>query len=339
MSRFDLAGNPLPDADVPVPPPAPEPPLPAGQPWATVPQPPPVSYLPPEDAVGSFDEVPPAIAHLKWNWGAFFLPPLWCASNGYRVVGYLYDLLILLLVLSPFLYGPVYGGRIFWGLAIVMFDIGLYLGKKGNEIAWRNRAFVSSADFFSVQRGWMIAGFAVALPLDLLLFGWMSSLTLQELHRQQAQQAQQERVVPARRAVNPSPAPLTYQPSYLPAPPSPVVIMRGSNPGGNRMDSQAPPMDVQSPAPTVLSQPTAPGNTQNSPATNPQSAAVPSAGGPPSEATGATGGATLPPSPAAPPTMAPVASGQIPAPPPVAIPPAGQPSVVPPPPAGAAPGQ
>ena len=229
MSRFDLAGNPLPDAEVPAPPPAPEPPLPAGQPWAAVSPPPPVYPLPLEDAVGSFDEVPPEIARLKWNWGAFFLPPLWCASNGYRVVGYLYDLLLLLLVLSPFLYGPVYGGRIFWVLAFVMFDIGLYLGKKGNEIAWRNRAFVSPAEFFSVQRGWMIAGFAVALPLDLLLFGWMASLTQQELHRQG--QAQEEQVIPAHRAVNPSPAPLTYQPSYQPAAPNPVVIMRGNDVG------------------------------------------------------------------------------------------------------------
>ena len=335
MSRFDLAGNPLPDADDPVPPPAPEPPLPAGQPWATVPPPPPVYHPPPEDAVGSFDEVPPEIARLKWNWGAFFLPPLWCASNGYRVVGYLYDLLILLLVLSPFLYGPVYGGRIFWGLAFVMFDIGLYLGKKGNEIAWRNRAFVSPAEFFSVQRGWMIAGLAVALPLDLLLFGWMASLTQQELHRQQAQQAQQEQVVPARRAVNPSPAPLTYQPSYQPTSPNPVVIMRGNESDGNGQANTNSPVYVQSPSPTVLPQPAASGDVQNSPAPNPQDATTPTAGGATGEAP--TGSSTSPSSPAAPPTMAPAVPGQSQAPPTVAAPPAGQPSAAPP--VGVAPGQ
>ena len=334
MSRFDLAGNPLPDADVPAPSPGPAHPVQTGQPWGTVSPPPPPAYSPtPMDTLGpSSEDVPPEIARLKWNWGAFFLPPFWCASNGYRPLGYLYDLLAVFLVLSPFLYGPVYGRLIFWGLAFVMFDIGMYLGTKGNGIAWRNRVFNGPEDFFSVQRGWMIAGLAVALPLDLLLFGWMASVTQQEMHRRQAQQGQ---TVPAPRAVTPAPTTPAYQPAYLPPPSDPVVIMRGTTPGGNGQGDANSPSYTQSPSPTVLSPPAAAGDAHSAPAPNPQYVPTPTAGGASGGASaGSSGG---PSSTVAPPTMAPAVSGQSQAPPTVAAPPAGQPSAAPP--IGIAPGQ
>jgi serine/threonine protein kinase len=89
-----------------------------------------------------------------WNWGAFLLPGLWCLTN------------------------HVWIGLLSWlDLSVITFGMtsavmGVILGAKGNEWAWKSRRWSSVAAFKAHQRAWAIAAFiiwGVILLLVLLL--------------------------------------------------------------------------------------------------------------------------------------------------------------------------
>lgn len=75
-----------------------------------------------------------------WNWGAFLLTPFWGLSHNYWIA------LIFFLSFIPFI-GFVVGP--------IGFGLSIYLGVKGNEIAWQKRKFKSIEDFKTVQKIWM----------------------------------------------------------------------------------------------------------------------------------------------------------------------------------------
>lgn len=90
---------------------------------------------------GLFDpsiEIPDEIK--GWNWGAFFLASFWPLTNN---VG------IGLLAWIPYL------GSI----------MGVVLGAKGNEWAWKSRKWRSIEHFKAHQRGWAIAGLFIGIPM------------------------------------------------------------------------------------------------------------------------------------------------------------------------------
>jgi hypothetical protein len=66
----------------------------------------------------------------KWNWGAFLLAPFWTLAN--RLDGWTY------LTLIPGLNIPVI----------------IYLGIKGNKIAFNKAKSISVDDFMAIQRHW-----------------------------------------------------------------------------------------------------------------------------------------------------------------------------------------
>ena len=91
-----------------------------------------------------------------WNWGAFFLPGLWCVPN--RVWIGLAAWTDVSVITLPFTMGMT------WPMMAVI------LGVKGNEWAWKSRRWKSVKQFKRHQRLWAIAGFfLVALCLLLLV--------------------------------------------------------------------------------------------------------------------------------------------------------------------------
>ncbi len=111
---------------------------------------------------GMKGEVPPEIARLKWNWGAFCLPFLWSLSHklawGWAVLA------ITFASRLPGLLGGLF--------ALVYFAFAIYLGLKGHTLAWQNRRFPGGeAQYFTVQRkwlGWGIFILILSLPAGLL---------------------------------------------------------------------------------------------------------------------------------------------------------------------------
>ncbi|BDI33567.1 hypothetical protein CCAX7_56180 [Capsulimonas corticalis] len=240
--------------------------------------------------------VPPEVAALRWNWGAFFLPPMWCASHGVPTLGYIYDLIAILFLLSPFVFGPTYALLVFFSTAFLMFGIGIYLGARGNEIAWRNRAFDNGVDgFFLVQKGWLISSFAIALPIYVILLGAFGYQVVRASRQQQelvnralaSQNAPQPQQVPASEAPRP-----VFQPSGQPTqtiiygrPPGEYnreTFNRGGFPGG--MNTRSPIVIIQrvpgAPAASPATPPGAAPADPNAAAAQSQSPASPYSGQP-----------------------------------------------------------
>lgn len=86
-----------------------------------------------------------------WNWGAFLLPGFWCLTN------------------------QVWIGLIAWlDLSLITFGLawpimGIILGIKGNEWAWKSRNWRSVTGFKRHQRAWTVVGFFVLTVILLLV--------------------------------------------------------------------------------------------------------------------------------------------------------------------------
>jgi serine/threonine-protein kinase len=90
-----------------------------------------------------------------WNWGAFFLPGVWCLTNQVWIGLIAWtDLSVISLPLTLGMTWPI--------MAVI-------LGVKGNEWAWKSRRWNSVKDFKRHQRIWAIAGFFVILAILILL--------------------------------------------------------------------------------------------------------------------------------------------------------------------------
>jgi len=189
--QYDLAGNPVPSA-------APRaaayaPPTPLGYSAGTVASwPPPVGGLAPggsRNTSGEAGEVPPEIARLTWNWGAFFFPVMWCRKHGLameaNVLRYSFLALIVLRMalhgISPTAFvvlGALYGA----GYSVAR----LYLALKGHQMGWRSRHFPGGvAEYFQVQKAWMWWGFGISaawtvvLPVVIFLGALGAGLSMQ----------------------------------------------------------------------------------------------------------------------------------------------------------------
>lgn len=83
-----------------------------------------------------------------WNWGAFLLTWIWGVSH--RVW-------ISLLALIP-------------GVNLIM---AVYLGIKGNELAWQRNRYFSIHEFFQIQKLWIRWSLAIYLIACAFLFAWL----------------------------------------------------------------------------------------------------------------------------------------------------------------------
>jgi hypothetical protein len=94
--------------------------------------------------------IPPEIA-TGFNWGAFLMNWIWGIGHSVWIA--------LVALVAGFI--PVIGGLVSLGMCV-------YLGMKGNELAWRNRRFESVEQFQAVQKAWMKWGL-ILLGVSILL--------------------------------------------------------------------------------------------------------------------------------------------------------------------------
>ena len=115
---------------------------------------------------------PLEIAELHWNWGAFFCGWLWCFLNA------LPGLAVLVLavggLLTYFTFALLPQGYAIPSelVALVLFGLHCHLGIKGHQLSWEHRRFFGgAAQFFAVQRAWLVGGaVAFGLTASLLTF-------------------------------------------------------------------------------------------------------------------------------------------------------------------------
>ena len=127
---------------------------------------------------------PPEIG--GWNWGAFWLGPIWASGN--RVRGPFFWWMVLtvgsipfwiLLTVSEETYNlPTKFIELLFGLSVLMTVAHLFvypvatlcLADKGNQRAWENGHWRSISEFKRVQRRWAIVGWLLGIPLTLVQY-------------------------------------------------------------------------------------------------------------------------------------------------------------------------
>jgi hypothetical protein len=82
-----------------------------------------------------------------WNWGGFLLTWVWWGFNGPKWLWFMVTLVLNMV------------------LPLVSIVLSITLGLKGNEWAWRNRAWESVEHFKRVQRKWARWGFGIWLAI------------------------------------------------------------------------------------------------------------------------------------------------------------------------------
>lgn len=85
----------------------------------------------------------------KFNWGAFLLTWIWGLGNKTYISLLVFPILILSLI-------PIIG----WALPIAF---SIWLGIKGNELAWNNKEWENIEHFDKIQRRWAIFGLIIIL--------------------------------------------------------------------------------------------------------------------------------------------------------------------------------
>jgi len=105
---------------------------------------------------GMHGNVPPEIARLRWNGGAFGLPFLWSVNHRLR-----WGWGILALTALVCIHG------FFWGyFCMASLGVAIYLGLMGYSLGWQNRRFPGgTAQYFAMQRKWLTWGLRVIVVL------------------------------------------------------------------------------------------------------------------------------------------------------------------------------
>ena len=127
-----------------------------------------------EERLGSVPELSIAVNDTTqtrqdygFNFGAFFITPLWLLFHGRVGTG------VLLIVLNFISRAAVLLGEggVFSVIIIQMF-IMFYFGTTGNRIAWEKKGYASREELKEGERGWNIAGIligiSIVIPLTLI---------------------------------------------------------------------------------------------------------------------------------------------------------------------------
>lgn len=107
-------------------------------------------------------EVPPEIK--GFNFGAFALNFIWAFAH--NLIGW--GIIILVIGLIPV-------------VQIINIGFAIYLGVKGNELAWKKRRFESVQQFKETQRVWNIAGiivFCTFIPVSIAITGILAAVAI-----------------------------------------------------------------------------------------------------------------------------------------------------------------
>lgn len=106
-----------------------------------------------ENTSGMKGAVPPQLAALKWNWGAFLLSFLWTVNHR---MTWGWGILVLSLL------GRIPGIGLLFSIAVL--GVSIYLGLNGHKLGWQNRRFEGGvAQYFEVQNAWMKWGIGVTV--------------------------------------------------------------------------------------------------------------------------------------------------------------------------------
>jgi hypothetical protein len=105
----------------------------------------------------------------RWNWGAFFLPCIWAFAHRLTLLGVVGLLLLLLwgLRVSGIVPSQLYRLEVGTGMVLPV-----YLGVRGNQLAWRRRPFRDVQHFRQVQRAWRNWGIGLCVVQFGVLFLW-----------------------------------------------------------------------------------------------------------------------------------------------------------------------
>lgn len=93
----------------------------------------------------------------KFNWGAFLLTWIWGLGNKTYIALLVFPLALLGVI-------PVLG-------YVAQLAFSIWLGIKGNELAWKNKEWQSIEHFNKIQKRWATAGVIVLLLMLLFAFG------------------------------------------------------------------------------------------------------------------------------------------------------------------------
>lgn len=104
----------------------------------------------------------PVRPYRGFNWGAFFLAPLWLLFHGRLGVA-------LALVILGAAGSVVAAASAAGAIAVLAFEfaVGSYYGLNANDIAWEERGYETMDDLRRSQWGWNVAGVVVGLVLCL----------------------------------------------------------------------------------------------------------------------------------------------------------------------------
>ena len=94
---------------------------------------------------GENTKVPKEVSD-KFNFGAFLLSWIWGVYYQYYI-----SLLVIVLGLVPFV-GP-----------LLVLGFCIWLGIKGNAVAWKNKQYKNIEEFHLIQKKWAIAGIILAI--------------------------------------------------------------------------------------------------------------------------------------------------------------------------------
>jgi hypothetical protein len=111
--------------------------------------------LPPNTSGTKDGEIPPGVK--KWNWAAFLMPAIWGLFSGVP-----YTIILFGAALLP-------TGVQF----MVMLGASLFLGFKGNELAWRGKKWSSVEHFNSFQKQWTSWAVKLTIAVGVLLIFWL----------------------------------------------------------------------------------------------------------------------------------------------------------------------
>jgi hypothetical protein len=104
-----------------------------------------------QNTSGTNGPLPPEIARLKWNWGAFGSNIFWLFAHRVYAGGTLIIAAFVAITVLIFTNKPMqvfnYASLPFWGVYV-------YLGFAGHRLAWRKRRFKSLQHFFAVETIW-----------------------------------------------------------------------------------------------------------------------------------------------------------------------------------------